>query len=94
MFYLVWDGRVPEAEVVKALIAIRDKTEHTRRRRPWTRAFSTNALKDYEVLVIKRVTQLVDTLAAQKGTVDLTQWISFFAYVFSFGSSHLLNFSH
>jgi len=62
------------------LIAIRDISEHTRRRRPWTRAFSTSALKGYEALVIKRVTQLVDTLAAQKDTVDLSQWISFFAY--------------
>jgi cytochrome P450 len=73
------------------LIAIRDKTEHTRRRRPWTRAFSTNALKDYEELVIKRVTQLVDALAVQKAAVDMTQWISFFAYVSSFGSCRLLN---
>ncbi|KDR79011.1 hypothetical protein GALMADRAFT_224262 [Galerina marginata CBS 339.88] len=75
-----WDGRIPEAETVKPLIAIRDKTEHTRRRRPWTRAFSTLALKGYEDLVIKRVNQLVETLAAQKGAVDLTKWISFFSY--------------
>ncbi|KAF8954023.1 cytochrome P450 [Flammula alnicola] len=75
-----WDGRIPETEIVKPLIAIRDKTEHTRRRRPWTRAFSTLALKGYEELVIKRCTQLVDTIAVQPHPVDLTTWISFFAY--------------
>ncbi|PPQ69697.1 hypothetical protein CVT26_001656 [Gymnopilus dilepis] len=75
-----WDGRLPEKQVVKPLIAIRDKTEHTRRRRPWTRAFSTLALKGYEELVIKRVNQLVETLAAQPNPVDLTKWISYFAY--------------
>ncbi|KAH9481467.1 Cytochrome P450 monooxygenase FCK2 [Psilocybe cubensis] len=75
-----WDGRIPESEVVKPLIAIRDKTEHTRRRRPWTRAFSTNALKGYEELVVKRSTQLVDSLAAEKGVTNLAKWISFFTY--------------
>ncbi|KAF9565398.1 cytochrome P450 [Agrocybe pediades] len=75
-----WDGRIPEAEVVKPLIAIRDKTEHTRRRRPWTRAFTTVALKGYEELVTKRVNQLVDSLLAQQNPVDLATWISYFAY--------------
>ncbi|KAF8899918.1 cytochrome P450 [Gymnopilus junonius] len=75
-----WDGRVPEDQIVKPLIAIRDKTEHTRRRRPWTRALSTTALKDYEDLVIKRVNQLIEALATQPSPVDLTKWISYFAY--------------
>ncbi|KAF8150653.1 cytochrome P450 [Crassisporium funariophilum] len=77
---IVWDGRVPEQERVKPLIAIRDKQEHTRRRRPWTRAFSTAALKGYETIVTSRCVQMVDSLSAEKGTVNLTQWISFFAY--------------
>ncbi|KAF5327372.1 hypothetical protein D9619_004468 [Psilocybe cf. subviscida] len=75
-----WDGRIPEAEAVKPLIAIRDKTEHTRRRRPWTRAFNTAALKGYEELVLKRATQLVDTMAARHDSFDLSRLISFFAY--------------
>ncbi|KAJ3515892.1 hypothetical protein NLJ89_g1470 [Agrocybe chaxingu] len=75
-----WEGRVPEQEAVKPLIAIRDKQEHNRRRRPWTRAFSTPALKGYENMVTKRSFQLMDALGAQKGIVNLTQWVSFFAY--------------
>lgn len=87
LHFVVWDGRVPEQEVVKPLIAIRDKTEHTRRRRPWTRAFSTNALKGYEIQITKRANQLVDALAAQKSAANLSLWISYFAYVpFSFRS--------
>lgn len=86
----VWDGRIPEAEAVKPLIAVRDKTEHTRRRRPWTRAFSTAALKGYEELVEKRANQLVDTMT-QNGSFDLSQLISFFACVMIFSMIVFLN---
>lgn len=76
--YLVWDGRVPFTQPVKPLIAIRDKKEHTRRRRPWTRAFSTDALKGYEEIVIKRSSQLVNLVLAQKSVVNLSDFTSFF----------------
>ncbi|KJA26257.1 hypothetical protein HYPSUDRAFT_52570 [Hypholoma sublateritium FD-334 SS-4] len=75
-----WEGRIDEAEAIKPLVAIRDKTEHARRRRPWTRAFSTSALKGYEDLVIKRSTQLVDAIASKSNPVDLTRWVSYFTY--------------
>ncbi|PPQ88069.1 hypothetical protein CVT25_013677 [Psilocybe cyanescens] len=75
-----WDGRIPPKDPVKPLIALRDKTEHTRRRRPWTRGFSTNALKGYEELVVKRSRQLVDLLLSKKGVTNLTDYISYFAY--------------
>ncbi|THG95018.1 hypothetical protein EW026_g6557 [Hermanssonia centrifuga] len=65
-----------------ALIAFRDSTEHARRRKPWNRAFNTTAIKEYQPIISKRVTQLVDRLAEQKGTVDLAKWISFFTYDF------------
>ncbi len=65
-----------------ALIMLRDHGEHARRRRPWTRAFSTNALKEYQPIIARRVTQLVDGLAAQKGATDLAAWISWFTYDF------------
>lgn len=76
---LVWDGRVPANQPVKPLIAIIDKQEHTRRRRPWTRAFSTNALKGYEEIVVKRSSQLVDLVLSQKGAGNLTDFTSYFA---------------
>ncbi|KAG5730825.1 Cytochrome P450 67, partial [Termitomyces sp. T112] len=77
-----WDGRIPEAETTKPMIALRDKAEHTRRRRPWTRAFSTAALKGYEEIITKRCVQLADAVGQQSGAVDMAKWISFFTYDF------------
>lgn len=79
-FTLVWDGRIPEHEPDKPLIALRSKQEHTRRRRPWTRAFSSAALKGYEELINNRCTQLVEVLGNQVGAVDMAKWVSFFTY--------------
>jgi len=76
-----WSGRIP-VQPVKPLVTIVDKTEHARRRRSWTRAFSTTALKGYEGLVKERSLQLVDSLASKnlKETQDLTQWFAYFAH--------------
>ena len=93
---LVWSGRIPQAEAINkqdnateqqytvmALVGIVDKQEHARRRQPWTRGFSTSALKGYETLLIKRTLQLVEVLLSQnfKESVDISQWIEFFGYV-------------
>ncbi|KAG6907279.1 hypothetical protein DXG01_009584 [Tephrocybe rancida] len=75
-----WDGRIPEAETTKPMIALRDKTEHTRRRRPWTRAFSTAALKGYEEIITSRCVQLVEAVGQKTDAVDMAQWISFFTF--------------
>ncbi|KAG6849321.1 hypothetical protein H0H93_009462 [Arthromyces matolae] len=74
-----WDGRIAASDT-KALIALRDSTEHTRRRKPWTRAFNTAALKGYEEIIIKRCTQFVEGVDAEKGAADLSKWISFFTF--------------
>ncbi|KAG6808992.1 hypothetical protein H0H92_002067, partial [Tricholoma furcatifolium] len=74
-----WDGRIPE-EQTKPMIALRDKMEHTRRRRPWTRAFSTTALKGYEDIISSRCLQLVEAVGQQAGAVDMAKWISFFTF--------------
>ncbi|KAF7375220.1 hypothetical protein MSAN_00408600 [Mycena sanguinolenta] len=73
-----WDGRVPENREVRPLLALRDPEEHARRRRAWNRAFSTPALKDYEILIEVRISQLVDILTtkiASKKSVDLSKWL-------------------
>ncbi|KAF9468211.1 cytochrome P450 [Collybia nuda] len=75
-----WDGRVPEQEKVKPMIALRDKKEHTRRRRPWTRGFSSAALKGYEPLITARCQQLVEVLSNQVGAVDMSKWMGYFAF--------------
>ena len=73
--------RRPEA--VKSLIAILDKKEHARRRQPWTKSFSTSALKGYESLLVKRTLQLVEVILSKnlKRAVDLKIWIEYFRYV-------------
>ena len=78
---LVWSGRVPPHEAMP-LITIVDKTEHTRRRRFWTRGFTITAIKGYESFVKNRSLQLVDTLASKnlKETQNLTEWFAYFAY--------------
>ena len=76
----VWDGRVPDSKG-KMLIQI-SGPEHTRRRRPWNRAFNTEALKGYEEIIEKRANQLMETLGRQVGATNLAQWISFFTFDF------------
>lgn len=66
---------------------MRNFHEHAGRRKRWNRAFSTNSVKEYEPMVIRRALQLVDELQRKpsKGdtdseiSVDLAQWLSFFA---------------
>ena len=66
------------------LIACQNPVEHTQRRRPWNRAFSTNALKEYQPIIARRAVQLLDALQSEGRTVDLAQWISFFTCVLIF----------
>jgi cytochrome P450 len=56
-------------------------------RKPWTRAFSSTALKEYEIIVAKRVRQLVGCLEDMiersdekaNAVVDMTQWLRYFS---------------
>lgn len=80
LIIIVWDSHVG-AQGSRSLLAIRDQREHARRRKPWNRAFSTTAIKDYEPTVRKRAQQLVQELEirAKVGLpVDLTEWIKSF----------------
>lgn len=77
-----WDGR-QNPDWVPNLIGLRSSQEHARRRKNWNRAFSTQAVKDYEPIMINRALQLADELERRcgGGAVDLANWISFFTYV-------------
>ncbi|KAF9237655.1 cytochrome P450 [Melanogaster broomeanus] len=77
-----WDGRMAEQTTIRALISLRDPAEHARRRKPWTRAFSTAALKGYEEILAKRVHELVAALEKQQQPLNLVQWISHFTFDF------------
>ena len=63
---------------IRALISLRDPAEHARRRKPWTRAFSSAALKGYEEILGKRIYELVTALEKQHQSVNLAEWISHF----------------
>ena len=64
------------------LVALSDNAEHARRRRPWTRAFSPAALKDYEPQLAMRVRLLVSRLSEQGSkSVEIDKWIQWFSYV-------------
>ena len=55
-------------------------------RKPWNRAFSSSALKEYEVIVAKRTRQLIGCLENlvqgsdhKEGVVlDVAAWLSYF----------------
>ncbi|KAL1948749.1 hypothetical protein VTO73DRAFT_10555 [Trametes versicolor] len=64
------------------MLGIMDTTEHLKRRRPWARAFSGPAIKEYEPMVASRALQLVQALQSQQGEVDIGKWINYFSYDF------------
>ena len=59
---------------------------HTQQRKLWNRAFSSAAMKEYEIIVAKRVRQLVGCLEdiiersdeKETAVVDMTQWMKYF----------------
>ncbi|KAJ6490687.1 high nitrogen upregulated cytochrome P450 monooxygenase 2 [Mycena vitilis] len=52
---------------------------HTTKRRVWNRAMTSSSIRDYEPLIVKRVSQLLKRLDDQQGTVDLVYWFDLFA---------------
>ncbi|TCD68528.1 hypothetical protein EIP91_010584 [Steccherinum ochraceum] len=82
-----WDGHFPHTEF-RPLISWRDSDTHAKARRPWNRAFSTAAVKEYEPTLAKRVAQLVDLVkkfAAKSGRekkVDMTLLFKYFSFDF------------
>ncbi|KAF9261536.1 cytochrome P450 [Marasmius fiardii PR-910] len=94
-----FDGRFPETQKIYPIGALRDAEEHHRRRIPWSKAFSTNALKEYEVLVRAKTEVLAEKLVSisGKGTkiIQMNKWLSYYTYdmmtafVFSGGSNML-----
>ncbi|KIK57400.1 hypothetical protein GYMLUDRAFT_46274 [Collybiopsis luxurians FD-317 M1] len=59
---------------------------HAARRRLWNRAMSTQALHEYEDIIARRASELVEVLESQisvsKGVVDITQWLNYFSFDF------------
>ncbi|EKM55979.1 uncharacterized protein PHACADRAFT_174150 [Phanerochaete carnosa HHB-10118-sp] len=81
----MWDGRsLKGGKSMKGsgiLIGLRDNATHARRRRPWNRAFSSAALKNYEPVIVKRVSQFVALLEKQK-QIDFARRVHLFTFDF------------
>ncbi len=68
------------------LVAQRDPILHMDQRKPWNRGFSSAAMKEYEIIVAKRVRQLVGCLddivqrsdEKANAVVDINQWLKYF----------------
>ncbi|KAI9445854.1 high nitrogen upregulated cytochrome P450 monooxygenase 2 [Lactarius psammicola] len=79
-----WDGPPGERP---SLIAQRDPVKHMHQRKPWNRAFSSTALKEYEAVLAKRARQLLSCIedrvngSDQKAglVLDMAAWFSYFA---------------
>ncbi|KAF7322347.1 hypothetical protein HMN09_00012400 [Mycena chlorophos] len=72
----------PNLKIRNLLTATGD--DHTHRRRAWLRGMSPESLKEFEVLVARRVEQLLarlDGLAVQ-GPVNIAAWFGYFAFDF------------
>jgi len=77
-----WEGRPG----TPSLIAQRDPVIHMQQRKPWNRAFSSTAVKEYEVIVAKRLRQLIGCLESlahgsdrKEGiTLDVAAWLNYF----------------
>ena len=63
------------------MIGLQDTEVHLQRRRPWARAFTSSAVKEYAVLVAKRTRQLVSRLEQQQGVIQLDKWLDYFTSV-------------
>ncbi|KAL0576544.1 hypothetical protein V5O48_005436 [Marasmius crinis-equi] len=57
--------------------------QRTDRRRIWNRGFTTEAIKSYQEIVMKKAAQLAEGLGAQSNSeVDLLQWMGLFSFDF------------
>ena len=72
----------------QSLMDQRDPVKHMHQRKPWDRAFSSPALKEYEETLAKRARQLISCLedrvngsdpSQKPGVVDISAWFSYFA---------------
>ncbi|KAH9029477.1 high nitrogen upregulated cytochrome P450 monooxygenase 2 [Lactarius pseudohatsudake] len=77
-----WEGRAGPP----MLVAQRDPILHMHQRKPWNRAFSSAAMKEYEIIVAKRVRQFVGCLddMIQRSdhkantVMDINRWLKYF----------------
>ncbi|KAJ9615861.1 hypothetical protein H2200_001938 [Cladophialophora chaetospira] len=65
----------------ETIFMTRSKKFHSKHRKDWDRAFSANALRDYEPHVTAYAQKLVDTIGSHVGNpLDVTRWFNFFSF--------------
>ncbi|KIW12678.1 hypothetical protein PV08_09956 [Exophiala spinifera] len=65
----------------QSLQMVRNKAEHSQRRRVWDRGFSVKALQDYESRVVRYTDQLMDQLKKSEGKpIDMATWFNFYSF--------------
>ena len=80
---IVWDGR-RNPDRPHSLITCKTRAEHARLRVPWNYAFRSESLRDYQPIIVRRASQLVEVLekrALARETVNLVTYMSYFACV-------------
>ncbi|EJD05634.1 high nitrogen upregulated cytochrome P450 monooxygenase 2 [Fomitiporia mediterranea MF3/22] len=80
----MWDGR-RNPDAPPNLIATRSSADHARKRVPWTHAFSTASVREYQPAITRRAGQLAEELekrALSGETVNLVTWMTYFAFDF------------
>lgn len=57
-----------------------DRNKHLQLRKPWNKAFSGDALHEYEPVVIRRTQELIGELEKRvSGSVDISRWMDYFS---------------
>ena len=54
---------------------------HANRRRLWNRGMSSDSLREYEDIIVRRANQLIERLEGISGVVDLAAWLGYFTCV-------------
>lgn len=68
------------AGAVGSMLWETDRAHHIMLRKPWNKAFSRESLHEYELIVIRRVLELVGELDKRVSeAVDISQWMDFFS---------------
>ncbi|KAJ6502030.1 cytochrome P450 [Mycena sanguinolenta] len=74
-----YEPRTDPTLKTRSLLSLRGEA-HANRRRVWNRGLSSESLKEYETILAKRVTQLMDRLEELSGPVDIAAWFSYFTF--------------
>ncbi|KAJ2992866.1 hypothetical protein NUW54_g7834 [Trametes sanguinea] len=84
-------GRIPKGPHIAGRVlsttdlplpGIMDPEMHSERWKPWARAFSASALREYEPTIARRANQLIQVLEKQEQEVMIGKFFNYFAYDF------------